>query len=210
MNTRYGLSTCWVWVGGDHVYHPGSPANSWRQHASRLHSSSWWLAGPLIRTRRIEISVTAFLWQVQHKATIFQSISSGNTVINHRRLGLHYFGWCRASSVVSVLVREGPPVAQLKVILGVCCLLPCSSCLDCIWAHRAALQPWKSWFSWRQSSSERIWRGLFSKSNRGATNADLSLSDVSSRALCSEYMPRGSIFHYPIPKKPQQGKDNRL
>lgn len=47
----------------------------------------------------------ALLWQVKDKAMIFQSISPGNMLINHQRLGLCYFGWRKESSVVSMPVK---------------------------------------------------------------------------------------------------------
>lgn len=49
----------------------------------------------------------AFLWQGKDKAMIFQSISPGNMLINHRRLGLCYLGWRKESSVVSIPVEWG-------------------------------------------------------------------------------------------------------
>lgn len=83
----------------------GNRASSWIEHIYRLHSPPWCFLRPLIRTRRIEISVMAFLWQVKDKATIFQSISPGNMLINHQRLGLCYSDCKKESSVVSVWVK---------------------------------------------------------------------------------------------------------
>lgn len=175
----------------------------------RLLSPSSCFLGSLIRTRRIEISVMAFLWQVKDKAMIFQSISPGNMLINHQRLGLCYSGWRKKSLVVSVLVKWDSPLTCVSdqhqgLLLHLKCI-----CFDGIWAHRMSLEHsnfsyYRNDLVWDKSYffKKCVWWYQFSKSNRGITNTMgiyLSASDVSSAVFlfCHPYW---SIFTFILSK----------
>lgn len=179
----------------------GNWASSWIEHIYRLHSPPWCFLRPLIRTRRIEISVMAFLWQVKDKATIFQSISPGNMLINHQRLGLCYSDCKKESSVVSVWVKWD---ALLLNTFGYHQGLVAST-FDSFEHSNFTYHADGS--VWDKSYLECVWRCQFSKSNKGTIKAAgiyLSVNSASS-AVSIYYHPYWSSFIF-IRSKGHNGK----